>query len=68
MKLSKLARVLGLSLIVAASALPVSAARSCGCDFCQRVPAHVPCNLGSLEGQDRTTCGAFLIVALCPAD
>jgi hypothetical protein len=62
MNLSKLARVLGLSLIVAASALPASAARSCGCDFCQRVPSHVPCNL---EG--RTTCGEFLIVALCPA-
>jgi len=63
MKLPKLARFLGLSLIVAASALPASAARLCGCDFCQRVPAHVPCNL---EGT-RTTCGEFLIVALCPA-
>ena len=62
MKRSKLARFLGLSLIVAATALPASAARPCGCDFCQRVPPHVPCNL---EG--RTTCGAFLTVALCPA-
>ena len=62
MKLPKLARFLGLSLIVAATALPVSAARLCGCEFCQRVPSHVPCNL---EG--RTTCGEFLIVALCPA-
>lgn len=65
MKLRKLARFLGLSLIVAASTLPVSAARMCGCDFCQRVPSHVPCNL-AFEG--RTTCGAFLIVALCPAE
>lgn len=64
MKLPKLARFLGLSLILAATALPVSAARLCGCDFCQRVPSHVPCNL---EGE-RTTCGAFLIVALCPAE
>lgn len=64
MKLPKLARFLGLSLILAATAAPpVSAARSCSCDFCQRVPPHVPCNL---EG--RTTCGAFLAVALCPAD
>jgi hypothetical protein len=59
----KLVRFLGLSLIVAATALPASAARPCGCNFCQRVPAHVPCNI---EGQ-RTTCGEFLIVALCPA-
>lgn len=63
MKLPKLARILGLSLIVTAAALPASAARSCGCTFCQRVPSHVPCNL---EG-NRTTCGAFLAVALCPA-
>jgi hypothetical protein len=60
----KLVRFLGLFLIVAATALPASAARLCGCGFCQRVPAHVPCNL---EGQ-RTTCGEFLIVALCPAE
>ena len=59
----KLVQFLGLSLIVAATALPASAARACGCNFCQRVPAHVPCNI---EGQ-RTTCGDFLIVALCPA-
>ncbi len=64
MKSSKLARFLGLALIAAATALSASAARLCGCDFCQRVPSHVPCNL---EGQ-RTTCGEFLIVALCPAE
>ncbi len=58
-----LARILGLSLIVAASALPASAAWSCGCDFCQRVPSHVPCDLDG-----RTTCGEFLLVALCPAN
>lgn len=64
MRLPKLALLLGLCLIVAAIApLPASAARACGCEFCQRVPAHVPCEL---EGA-RTTCGAFLIVALCPA-
>jgi hypothetical protein len=62
MKLLRFARILALTLIVAAAALPVSAARACGCDFCQRVPPNVPCEL---EG--RTTCGAFLAVALCPA-
>ncbi|HSG39533.1 MAG TPA: hypothetical protein VLE27_07820 [Thermoanaerobaculia bacterium] len=62
----KLVRFLGLSLIVAATALPASAARLCGCDFCQRVPSHVPCELDGLNPQ-RTTCGEFLIVALCPA-
>lgn len=64
MKLPKLARFLGLSLIVAAVTLPVSAARLCSCEFCQRVPSHVPCN--NLEG--RTTCGNFLIAASCPAE
>jgi hypothetical protein len=63
MKLPKLARFLGLSLIVAATTLPVSAARLCSCEFCQRVPSHVPCNLDG-----RTTCGTFLIAATCPAE
>src|SRR5918992_3009206 len=45
---------------VAAAALPVSAARPCSCEFCQNVPPNVRCNL---EGP--TTCGEFLIVALC---
>jgi len=63
MKLLSLARILALSFIIAAAALPAYAARACGCNFCQRVPAHVPCEL---EG--RTTCGEFLTVALCPAN
>lgn len=63
MNVPKLARLLILSLIITAIALPAYAARSCSCNFCQRVPAHVPC---VLDGA-RTTCGAFLIVALCPA-
>jgi len=63
MKLLSLVRILALTLIVAAAALPASAARACGCDFCQRVPGHVPCELDG----ERTTCNAFLIVALCPA-
>ena len=62
MKLPKLARLLGLSLIVAATALPASAARLCSCELCQRVPPQVRCN-----SDGPTTCGAFLAVALCPA-
>lgn len=62
MKLPKLARFLGLSLILAATALPAFAARRCSCDFCQSVDPTTPCNF---NGQ--TTCGAFLAVTLCPA-
>lgn len=62
MKLPKLARFLGLSLIVAATALPASAARRCSCDFCQSVDPTTPCNFNG-----HTTCGAFLAVTLCPA-
>lgn len=62
MNLPKFARFVGLSLIVAATALPVSAARRCSCDFCQTVDPTTPCNF---DGQ--TTCGAFLAVTLCPA-
>lgn len=63
MSVPRLARLLVLSLIITAIALPAYAARSCGCDFCQGVPSNVPCELDGV----RTTCGAFLIVALCPA-
>ena len=62
MKLPKLARFLGLSLVLAATALPASAARRCSCDYCQTVPSTTEC---SFNGQ--TTCGAFLAVTLCPA-
>jgi hypothetical protein len=63
MKLPKLVRLFALSLIVAAAALPADAARRCGCDYCQSVAPTTPCNL-----QGPTTCGAFLAVALCPAN
>lgn len=62
MKLPKIARFAALSLIVAATALPASAARRCTCDYCQTVPSETPCNF---NGQ--TTCGAWLAVTLCPA-
>ncbi|HEX6900631.1 MAG TPA: hypothetical protein VF789_12980 [Thermoanaerobaculia bacterium] len=58
----KLARFLGLSLIVAATALPAEAARRCSCDLCL---FNDPATRCKLDGQN-TTCGAFLIVALCP--
>jgi hypothetical protein len=60
--MKKLARFLGLSLIVAATALPVSAARLCSCEFCQSVSSNARCNFNGA-----TTCGAFLIAASCPA-
>ena len=62
MRLPKFARFVGLSLIVAATALPASAARRCSCDYCQSVDPATPCNF---NGQ--TTCGAWLAVTLCPA-
>lgn len=63
MNVPKLARFLVLSLILTAVAVPAYAARACSCDFCQQVPSNVPCVLDGAT----TTCGAFLIVALCPA-
>jgi hypothetical protein len=62
MTLSKLARCLGLFLIVAATALPASAARPCSCEFCQAVSVNARCDLNGTT----TTCGAFLAVAICP--
>jgi hypothetical protein len=62
MKITKLAKFVGLSLILAVTALPASAARRCSCDYCQTVAPTEPC---SFNGP--TTCGAFLAVTLCPA-
>jgi hypothetical protein len=64
MNLPKFARFVGLSLIVAMTALPASAARRCSCDYCPTVDPTTPCNL---QGQGQTTCGEFLAVTLCPA-
>jgi len=61
MKVSKLIRFAALSLIVAATALPASAARRCTCDFCQTVDPTTACNFDGTN----TTCGAFLSVTLC---
>ena len=62
MNLLKLTRIVALSLIVAATSLPASAARRCSCDYCQTVAPTTPC---SFNGS--TTCGAWLSVTLCPA-
>jgi hypothetical protein len=62
MRLPKLARFLGFSLIIAAAVLPASAAQPCSCDFCQHVSLSARCNF---DGP--TTCGAFLAAAICPA-
>ncbi|HEY9420008.1 MAG TPA: hypothetical protein VIW92_01210 [Thermoanaerobaculia bacterium] len=64
MKLSKLVRAVGLSLIVAVTALPMSAAPRCSCNYCQQFadPSSVPCN-----NNGPTNCGAWLAVTLCPA-
>ena len=63
MNLPKFARIAALSLIVAAAALPASAARRCSCDYCPTVAPTEPC---TVQGS-QTTCGAFLAVTLCPA-
>jgi hypothetical protein len=61
-KLPNLARIVGLALIVAATALPVSAARRCTCDYCPTVDPTTPCTFNG-----STTCGEWLAVTLCPA-
>jgi hypothetical protein len=61
-KLPMIARFAGLSLIVAITALPASAARRCTCDYCPTVAPTEPC---SFSGP--TTCGEWLAVTLCPA-
>lgn len=62
MSFTKIARIVGLSLAVAAATLPAFASRPCGCNYCMQNPPATPCSLNGTE----TTCGDFLIVALCP--
>lgn len=61
MKLNKLVRLVALPLVLAATALPASAAKRCSCDYCQTVAPTTPCNFNG-----NTTCGAWLAVTLCP--
>jgi hypothetical protein len=64
MKLPKIARFVGLSLIAAAvTVLPADAARRCSCDYCPTVAPTTPCTFGG-----QTTCGEWLAVTLCPAN
>lgn len=62
MNLSKIARIAGLALIVAAASLPAFAGRPCSCNYCSQSPMTTIC---TFNGAD-TTCGDFLAVTLCP--
>lgn len=62
MSFSKIARIVGLSLAVAAATLPAFASRPCGCNYCMQNPPETVCSFSGTE----TTCGDFLIVTLCP--
>lgn len=61
MKISKLVRFAGLSLILAVTALPLFAERPCGCAFCSQSSPATTCNFNGTH----TTCGDFLAVTLC---
>lgn len=62
--MKKIARFAALSLIVAATALPVSAIEQCSCQYCPTVSAETRC---VDPGRGSTTCGFWLAVTLCPA-
>ena len=66
MKLLKLARTVGLSLILSTTALTVFAAppapQPCSCEYCPRVNSTRSCVLA--DGTT-TTCGYFLAVTTC---
>jgi hypothetical protein len=61
MNVSKLVRIVGLSLVLAATALPSFAERQCGCTYCSSVSPTTACNFSGTH----TTCGDFLAVTLC---
>ena len=62
MKLPKLARIAGLSLILAITSLTAFAApKPCGCSYCSRVSPNQSCTFNGTT----TTCGGFLAVTLC---
>ena len=64
MNLSKITRFAALSLVVAATALPVSAIERCSCEYCPTVAAETRC---VDPGRGSTTCGFWLAVTTCPA-
>ncbi len=61
MNVSKLVRIVGLSLVLAVTALPSFAERQCGCNYCSSVSPTTACNFQGTH----TTCGDFLAVTLC---
>ena len=61
MNLSKLARLGGLSLILAVTALPLFAERPCGCSYCSQASPSAACNFNGTH----TTCGDCLAETLC---
>jgi len=61
-KLTKLARISTLALILFLTSLSAFAQRPCGCNYCQSSPEAL-CRTGGVV----MTCADFLIVALCPA-
>ena len=64
MRLPKIARFAALSLVLAATALPASAAERCSCEYCPTVAPETRC---TDPGRGATTCGFWLAVTLCPA-
>lgn len=66
MTLLKFARLVGLSLIVSATALTAFAAppapQPCSCEYCPRVNSTRSC---TLSDGTTTTCGYFLAVTTC---
>jgi hypothetical protein len=63
-KLSKLARIAGLSLALSVAALAAfaqPAIQACSCDYC----SHAPSNRSCTQNGTTTTCGFFLAVTLC---
>jgi hypothetical protein len=63
MKLPKLARIAGLSLILAITSLTAFAAPKppCSCSYCSSVSPQHSCTFDGTA----TTCGGFLAVTLC---
>ena len=65
MNLTKLARIVGLSMIVSISSLTAfaepPAPQPCSCEYCSRVPTNRACILNG----SATTCGTFLSFTTC---
>jgi hypothetical protein len=63
--LSKLVRIVGLSLILSVTALAAFAGppalQACSCDYCSHAPSTRNCTVDGTT----TTCGYFLAVTLC---